>query len=60
MTDSTSNITALFQRELSVINVGLQRFAHALAQVSVPVTHVAWKSPLLQSTLPLAVRLQLQ
>ena len=61
MTDShTGKITALFQSELSVINLGLERFARSLAQASVPVTPVAWKPPARQGELSLATRLQLQ
>ena len=61
MTDShAGKITALFQSELSVLNLGLERFARSLAQASVPVTSVAWKPPARQSELSLATRLQLQ
>ncbi len=54
-----SRIADLFQRELSVLNVGLEGFAHSLAQESVPVTHLAWKPPTATTTLSLSTRRQL-
>jgi hypothetical protein len=59
-TNRLEKIATLFQRELSVISVGLDRFAQTLTQVAVPVTHLAWKPPALQADVSLATQLQLQ
>jgi hypothetical protein len=40
-------MNTLFDRELKIINVGLQSFSEALAERNVPVIHLEWKPPLM-------------
>jgi len=39
------NIEALFNSELVVVNIGLERFAESMKLQHVPCVHVEWKPP---------------
>lgn len=41
----SETLTALFEQELDVINIGLDRFAEDLSAQGVSVTHLDWKPP---------------